>query len=105
MGEFEELVLLAVAGLGREAYAVRVQQHLEAQAGRTSAMGAVYTALDRLEKKGYVHSHLGEVTRRRGGKRKRIYQITGSGAEALRTLRTMRETLWAQAQPNLGFSV
>ena len=104
MGEFEELVLLSVASLNTDAYAVMVQQHLESQAGRLSAMGAVYTALDRLERKGYVTSYMGDVTRKRGGKRKRIYRITGTGVEALHTVRTRREQLWMQARPNLGLT-
>ncbi len=104
MGEFEELVLLSVAGLSTEAYAVKVQQHLASQAGRLSAMGAVYTALDRLERKGYVRSYMGEVTRKRGGKRKRIYRITSTGVEALHVLQARRDQLWAQARPNLGLT-
>ena len=104
MGEFEELVLLSVAGLTTDAYAVMVQQHLESHARRLSAMGAVYTALDRLERKGYVRSYMGDVTRKRGGKRKRCYRITGAGVDALHTIRARREQLWLQARPNLGLT-
>lgn len=104
MGEFEELVLLAVAGLGTHAYSVQIQQRLEQRADRSAAMGALYTALNRLEQKGYVRSQMSEVIHRRGGKRKRIYRLTDTGAEALHTVRARRERLWADWQPNLGLS-
>ncbi|GAB5518057.1 MAG: hypothetical protein RhofKO_03080 [Rhodothermales bacterium] len=104
LGEFEELVLLAVAGLGAHAYSVQIQQHLEQRADRAAAMGALYTALGRLEKKGYVRSQMSEVTHRRGGKRKRVYCLTDTGAEALHAVRSRRDRLWADWQPNLGLS-
>lgn len=102
LGEFEELVLLAIAGLGAEAYAVTVQQRLEAVARRIATMGAVYTALDRLEQKGYVTSVLGEPTARRGGRRKRYYRLTGTGKAALRAAQQMRDRLREGLQPDLG---
>ena len=106
LGEFEELVLLSVAGLGQEAYAVAVQQRIEQQAGRPATMGAVYTALDRLEQKGYLDSWLGERTSRRGGRRKRFYRLTGAGKAAVTQTRLARERLWAgldwKPTPGLG---
>lgn len=104
VGEFEELVLLAVGGLGDDAYAVSVQQRIEERTGRAASMGAVYTALDRLEEKGAVTSQLGDVTHERGGRRKRYYRITGAGKEILRELRRARERLWEDVdfKPSLG---
>ena len=91
LGEFEELVLLAVGGLGEEAYAVPIQQRIEERAGRAATMGAVYAALDRLEHKGFLASRLGEVTRQRGGKRKRFFEVTGVGLAAASAMRHARE--------------
>jgi PadR family transcriptional regulator PadR len=104
LGEFEELVLLAVGGLGDEAYAVAVQQRIEQRTGRAATMGAVYTALDRLEEKGALASWLGEVTHERGGRRKRFYRITGTGTAALVAMRQARERLWEglELKPSLG---
>ena len=93
LGSFEELVLLAVCGLGEEAYAVSVQRRIEERGGRDASMGAVYTALDRLEQKGFVRSKLGSVTPKQGGRRKRYYEITGSGVTALSTVRSTRNAL------------
>lgn len=104
LGAFEELVLLAVAGLGEAAYAVSVQQRIEARAERAATMGAVYTALERLEEKGALASWLGDVTHARGGRRKRFYRITGAGREALYEMRRARERMWEglDPQPSLG---
>lgn len=94
LGEFEELVLLAVCGLTEDAYAVSIQQRIEQRADRAVTMGAVYASLDRLEKKGFVTSYLGEVTQERGGRRKRFYDITGAGRVAVTTMRHARERMW-----------
>lgn len=104
LGEFEELVLLAVGGLGEEAYAVPIQQRIEERAGRAATMGAVYAALDRLEQKGLLVSSLGAVTRQRGGKRKRFYEVTGAGFAAAAATRNARERMWegVEWQPSLG---
>ena len=94
LGEFEELVLLAVAGLGEEAYAVSVQQRIERRADRAASMGAVYSTLDRLEAKGCLASRLGQVTPEPGGRRKRFYRLTATGAGALQTARDARARMW-----------
>lgn len=104
LGEFEELVLLAVCGLGEAAYAVPIQQRIETRTGRAATMGAVYAALDRLEQKGFLGSRLGAVTRQRGGKRKRFYEITGAGLAAVSAMRRARERMWEGLDwhPSLG---
>ncbi len=93
LGEFEELVLLAVPRLD-EVYAVTIQRCIEKTAGRSATMGAVYTALERLEEKGFVTSRLGAVTPRQGGRRKRFYEITDQGVGALHFAREARERMW-----------
>jgi DNA-binding PadR family transcriptional regulator len=94
VGEFEELTLLAVRALGAPAYAVPVQRFLEKKAGRAVSMGAVYAALGRLENKGLLHSTIGEVAPQRGGKRKRLYEVTPPGMRMLEDLRRVREQIW-----------
>lgn len=94
VGEFEELTLLAVRAHGDRAYAVTVQQFVEQNAGRDVSMGAVYAALDRLERKGFVQSAFGEATPTRGGKRKRLFGLTSLGMRTLKDLRRVRESMW-----------
>ena len=94
LGEFEELTLLAVLALGAHAYGVTVQQYLEQAASREVSLGAVYAALDRLERKGFVRSSLGDVTRERGGKRKRLFEVTRQGLATVRSMRQVRESIW-----------
>ena len=94
LGELEELALLIVVGLGDEADGVAVQRRLERDAHRRIALGAVYAALDRLERKGYLTSEVGEATPQRGGRRKRMFAVTGEGLRALRHVRSTRERLW-----------
>jgi PadR family transcriptional regulator PadR len=86
VGDFEQLILFALVRLGRDAYGVsirRIRQEIEARAGRTVSPGALYTALDRLERRGFVASRLGEPTPARGGKRKRLYTLQPAGERAL----------------------
>jgi PadR family transcriptional regulator PadR len=94
LGEFEELTLLTVMGLGDEAYGVAVQQKLERDARRQVSLGAVYAALNRLERKGLVVSSQGEATPEPGGRRKRMYAMTPDGRQALRAIRNTRNRIW-----------
>ena len=94
LGEFEELVLLAVASLKDEAYGLEVQRVLRDEAQRSVALATVHSALYRLEKKGYVASALGGATRQRGGRRKRLFTVTGGGLRTLTETRAVREHLW-----------
>jgi PadR family transcriptional regulator len=94
LGAFEELVLLAVAGVGAEAYGITVQERVERDAGRAVSLGAVYATLDRLEEKKYVTSWLGDTGLYRGGRRKRHFSVTAGGHAALRDMRRIRERMW-----------
>jgi len=89
----EELVLLAAASLGEQAYGVTVQQRLEGETGSPVSLGAVYAVLDRLERKGYVRSSWGEATPQRGGRRKRMFRVTAPGLAALREMGRIRNRL------------
>jgi DNA-binding PadR family transcriptional regulator len=94
LGEFEELTLLAVKAIGEPTYGVPVQQYVERAAGRAVSMGAVYATLARLEAKGLLRSMHGEPTPTRGGKRKRLYDVTTEGMRALRDMKKVRDRLW-----------
>ncbi len=95
LGEFEELLLLAAQAIPPdECSVVPIQEYLERLTERRVSLGAVYAGLDRLELKGCVRSTLGEVTRERGGKRKRLFTVTNEGRRAARDVRRVREALW-----------
>lgn len=94
LGEFEEIVLLTAYGMGSSAYGVTIQQRLEESIGRRSTIGAVYAALDRLERKGHLTSRVGGATHERGGRRKRFFEITPPGVRALEAMRADREEMW-----------
>lgn len=84
LGEFEQLLLLSLLQLGDDAYTVTIRRTIEGQAGRPVSPGAIYTALERLERRGLVTSRFGEPTPERGGKRKKFYRIEAAGRAALR---------------------
>jgi PadR family transcriptional regulator PadR len=94
LGEFEELTLLAARALGDRTYAVPVQQFVEEMTGRSVSLGAVYAALGRLETKGFVRSTLGAATAQRGGKSKRLYDVTATGLRTAREVHRVREKIW-----------
>lgn len=94
LGEFEELILLAVASEGDEAYAVSVKASVESNTKRTINISAVHSALYRLEEKGFLRSSFGGATQKRGGKEKRLFQVTNSGLAALRESKELREGYW-----------
>lgn len=96
LGEFEEVVLLAVGILQDEAYGVGIRLEIEAQTNRNINIGAVHTALHRLEEKGFLKSKFGEATEVRGGKRKRIFTLTAYGVKALREAQALRTQMWSQ---------
>ena len=102
LGEFEQLVMLALLRLGEDGYGVTVHKELAERAGRDVAMGALYTTFDRLEKKGFISSRLGEPTPVRGGRRKKLYRLEPEGRRALSrswaTLSRMTEGLEAALQ-------
>ena len=99
LGEFEELVLLAVAVFTPEAYSVVIAEELEQQTGKTVTTGAVHAALQRLENKGLVSSQMGEATSERGGRRKRIFTVTVAGSRILHEVREVRNSLWSRIAP------
>ena len=84
LGEFEQLVLLALVRLGPDAYGATVRREIEEHAGREVSISAIYTTLERLEQKGLVRSRIGEPTAERGGRRRRHFEMLPLGARSLR---------------------
>lgn len=94
LGEFEQLVLLACIQLGANAYGASLRQLLHDEIQRDVAIGALYSTLERLEKKGMVTSRFGEATAERGGKPKRFFEITAKGQTSLKRSRDAMNTMW-----------
>jgi len=102
LGEFEQVVLLAIRRLGDHAYGVTIAAELRACTGRAPAPGALYTTLDRLEDKGLVSSRLGDPTPQRGGRAKRYFAINAKGLAAVtRAQRSYRRLLEGCELPGL----
>lgn len=101
LGEFEQVVLLAIVHLGDGAYGTAVRREIEARAGRDVAIGALYTALERLERKGYVSSSMSEPTAQRGGRSRRHFTIAPDGAAALKRSRELLTKMWDGLTPQL----
>ena len=94
LGELELMVLLALVRLGDEAYGVPISKELHDLAGREVALGSVYAALDRLERKRFVSSTMGDPTPERGGRAKRYLRVTRAGLKALSKTRAALTNLW-----------
>lgn len=93
IGEFEELVLLAILSQGDNAYGVTIHEALEDATSRSITIGSLYTTLSRLEEKGLVESWTGEPTAERGGRAKRHYKVKGSAQALLRQVESARKRL------------
>ncbi|MEM7109279.1 MAG: PadR family transcriptional regulator [Bacteroidota bacterium] len=94
LGEFEELVLLAVCILKGEAYGVSVKREIERHTGRSILLGAVHITLYRLQDKGWLESKMGGNTSKRGDRKKRLFKITASGLRQLQASREVRQSMW-----------
>jgi PadR family transcriptional regulator PadR len=81
LGEFEYLLLSAAARLGDDAYGAAIRQEIERNTGRRCSVGALYTTLDRLQKKGFVKTWMGDATPERGGRPKRMVRLTAKGSK------------------------
>jgi PadR family transcriptional regulator PadR len=94
LGEFEEIVILTIAILHTNAYGVSIKKEIESRLSRKVSMGALHTALVRLENKGYVRSTDGEATQERAGRPKKYFQITALGQKAMAYTKETRDHLW-----------
>ncbi len=102
LGEFEEIVMLAVGILYEEAYGVAILDEIGQRLNRNVSIGALQTVLRRLEGKGFLSSQLGEATNVRGGKRKRFFRLTSLGSTVLRENQQQRLKMF-QAIPRVAF--
>ena len=94
LGELEEILLLTVAALSPKAYGFSVKENVEERTGRYANLSAIHACLYRLEKKGFLESEFGEATKKRGGKRKKYFELTPSGMDAIVEAKRVRSTLW-----------
>ena len=91
----EEFLLLAVWRLKENAYGVTIRNQIKQATGKTWAYGALFVMLRRLEKKGYLTSHFTDPTSIRGGKSKRVFQLSSQGVKALKEVRKAQESVWS----------
>jgi DNA-binding PadR family transcriptional regulator len=102
LGEFEYLLITAAAGLGEKAYGAAIREEIEETTGRGCSIGALYTTIDRLETKGLLKTWMGEATPLRGGRAKRMVQVTADGVRAAKDFynavsRISRDAPWADS--------
>ncbi|HEV3139259.1 MAG TPA: helix-turn-helix transcriptional regulator [Vicinamibacterales bacterium] len=102
LGEFEQLLLLAVVRLGAEAHAPDISRELETRAGRSVSRGHLYTSLDRLEDKGLIRWKLAPGGAVRDGLPRRLYTVTPAGVAALRSTRDVLRRMWRGLEGALG---
>lgn len=104
LGEFEEIAMLTVGVLYGDAYGVSIKKEIETRLERNVSVGALQTALKRLEAKGYLQSHEGGNTSERGGRPKRFFTITAQGKRAIEETKNMRNQLY-NAIPHVALDV
>jgi PadR family transcriptional regulator PadR len=102
LGEFEEIVMLAVGILYKEAYGIAIIDEIESRLDRKVSIGSLQTVLRRLEEKGYLSSQFGEATNVRGGKRKRYFSLTALGSRVLRETQEQRKDMF-KSIPRVAF--
>lgn len=95
LGSLELTILLAVARLGDDAYGLAIRRDLAARTGRDYSVGAVYTTLERLEKKGFVSSRIAAPVAKRGGRSRRQFRVTAAGQRAIRRAERTARSVWA----------
>ena len=94
LGEFEQVVLLTLVRLKDQAYGMAIRQEIADRTGRDVGIGSIYSALDRLETKGYISSQLADPTPERGGRAKRYYVLERAGFLAIKRAQEMQTQLW-----------
>ncbi|HEY1335998.1 MAG TPA: helix-turn-helix transcriptional regulator [Bryobacteraceae bacterium] len=94
LGEFEQIVLLAVLRLGDDAYGVPIRREIEKRGGRKVTVGALYSTLDRLEAKGFLTSWFADPTAARGGRSRRYFRVQPQGTEALARAKELFDRMW-----------
>jgi len=101
LGEFEYFVLLSILQLDREAYGVTIRAQLKKAIDRDVSLGAIYSTIERLEKKGFIQSRKSEALPERGGKPKRLVKVTPKGNEELLATKKRTDIMWEHANCNV----
>ena len=101
LGEFEQLVLLAIMHLDGEVYGVPIVDEIARRTCRSVAPAAVYVTLRRLEEKGLLSSWMSAPTTARGGKARRCVKVTAAGRDSLREARQVLDRMWKGLDPGL----
>ena len=101
LGEFEQMVLLAILHVKEEAYGVPIVEEIERRTGRSVSRAAVYVTLRRLEKRGFVTSWMSEPTGERGGKARRCVRVEQGGVDLVRESRMAMERMWGDLDPEV----
>ena len=101
LGAFEEQVLLGVAHLATDAYGMTVRRFIEERTGRETSIGAVYATLERLERKGWIATHLDSGDEERRGRARKLVRLLPEGADALRGAKALRSRMWEGVDPVL----
>jgi len=104
LGEFEYMLITVAAGLGENAYGAAIREEFDKGAGRKCSIGALYTTIERLERKGMLRTWMGEATAQRGGRAKRMVRVTPKGMHAAKEfyeamMRVSRNASWAAGKP------
>ena len=99
LGEFEHVVLLALMRLGQDAYGTTIRREIESNTGRSVSVGALYTALERLERRGLVGTRIGDPSPERGGRARRYYRLEAAGQETLEHSRSVLLQMWKGFEP------
>lgn len=102
LGEFEQMVLLAILHLEGEVYGVPIVEEIEERTGRAVSRAAVYVTLRRLEKKGLLSSWMSDPTPERGGKPRRCVRVEPAGLRVLRESRRLMDLMWEGIDPALA---
>ena len=102
LGEFEQTVLLALLRLETNAYGAAIRQLLQSEIDRDVALGALYSTLERMEKKGLVVSKFGASTPQRGGRPKRFFSVTAEGKTTLKHAKQAMDTMWQGVALQIG---
>ena len=93
--DFELMILLAVLRVGDDGYGAAIAREIEATGGRSVMLGALYAALERMERNALVASSLGDPTPARGGRAKRFFKVTPRGLRAVKETQRALVALWS----------
>jgi len=105
LGELEEILLLTITAMGKNTYGYAIKENIEKRTGRKNMnLSAVHACLYRLEKKGFLQSEFGEATKKRGGKKKKLFTVTAEGKAAILEAKRIRTSLWDEISVGVAWN-